>query len=94
MRSATRSEIVTRVRPVSRATSARLCAPARVERLQDERAVVAASVLGQHLAGGPEGAGPREDRRTAERCGEHVGTRVRGAALADLASLRIRRHVC
>ena len=65
-----------------------------VERLQHERAVVAARMLGKHLAGGTEGAGPREDRRTAERCGEHVGTRVGGAAIADLASLRIRRHVC
>ena len=66
----------------------------RVERLQHERAVVAARVLGQHLAGGPQGAGPREDRRAAERHGEHVGTRVGGAGLADLASLRFRRHVC
>ncbi len=66
----------------------------RVERLQDERAVVAARVLGQHLAGGPQGAGPREDRSTAERHREHVGTRGGGAGLTDLASLRVRRHVC
>ena len=65
-----------------------------VERLEHERAVVAARMLGQHLAGGSEGAGPREDRRAAEGCGEHIGTRVGGAALADLASLRFRRHVC
>ena len=65
-----------------------------VERLEHERAVVAARMLGQHLAGGAEGAGPCEDRRAAERHGEHVGTRVGGAALADLASLRIRCHVC
>ena len=66
-----------------------------VERLQHECAVVAARVLGQHLAGGAQGTRPREDRSAAERDGEHVGTGpMGGGGLDDRASLRFRRHVC
>jgi len=67
----------------------------RVERLQHERPVVAACVLGEQLARRAERARTREDRRTAERHGEHVGSRpVRAGGLGGRASLRIRRHVC
>ena len=44
-----------------------------VQGLQHERAVVAASVLGEHLVGGAQGPRAGEDRRAGERHREQVG---------------------
>ena len=65
-----------------------------VERLQHECPVVAARMLGQHLAGGAERAGAGEDRSVDERRGGRVTTSGAGdARLGDLAAPRFCRHV-
>ena len=91
MSSATRSEMVTRVRPVSRAMSARLCGAGAVEGLEHERAVVRPSVLRQHLGARAQGTAGGEAVRAVREAGAGGGGR-----LADgRASLRFRcSHVC
>ena len=45
---------------------------------------MAAGVLGQHLAGGPQRAGAGEDRGVDERNREHVATGLVGLGLPEL----------